>query len=263
MDPIGRTRDRRGRIRLALVPRRLAGDIDDQDGATRVLLDLAADRATGMWEIYADGRVHRIAMRSGAPIHAFAARTPWLLCDVMAALGLPMLCDEAEARRILAIGAGLSGRRLALAGATSIENVEIALREQIRLRAAEILAPREGRFRFFAGGSNLRGFPRQPDRWRAADLVAAIAGGPSPAGPARANEDLHRVLARFCADADPIEALGLPPGAGPAAVKDAFRRLALAHHPDRVAGSEPRVRALLHRRIFEAATEAYRLARAA
>ncbi len=256
-----RPQDRRGRIRLSLVPRHKAGDLTGGE-ASRIRLDLAADRATGMWEIYAGGRVLRLALRSGAPIHAFPGRTPWLLCDVMERIRVPLQCDPSEARRIVALGSGLAGRSLVLAGAASLDGIEAALREQIRLRASEILSAPGGRFRFFAGGSHLSGFPRQPDRWRAAELVASISGGPSTGGPARANEDLHTILARFCRDCDPVEALGLPPGAGPDEVRAAFRRLALVHHPDRVVATEPRVRVLLHRRIFEAAERAYRIAAA-
>ncbi len=55
------------------------------------------------------------------------------------------------------------------------------------------------------------------------------------------DEDFFRIRARHIAAEDPYGVLGISPGASPDAVKQAYRKLVRAHHPDRhIAAGMPR-----------------------
>jgi len=229
----------------------------DPGHASDVLLDLHRERETGLLEIYGKSRVYRIALRRGVPIHAQPGRVRWLLGDVIDHLDAPVETDIDTLRRVIATSHGRAGAMLTMRGLVSQEVVDRALKEQIRLRAQESLILDHGRYRFWPGPSALEGIPRQPDRWSAPDLVAAVH---TPNGP---HEGLLHLLRRLEKSTDPYEALGLGPGADPDQARIAYRMLARSHHPDHVGPqADPRTR-LVHRRIFEAATRAYRQARAA
>jgi hypothetical protein len=229
------------------------GDITDE-GAERILMDLSACGVTGLWEVYAGDRVYRMALRSGAPIHVFPGRTPWLLGDVLEHMGAPIRGGQDGLRRTLALNPGLSGSVLVEHGIIMPKYLDWALKEQISLRAAEFLPLTEGRYRVWAGTQFLKCVPRQPDRWQSAELIAAVRGS--------RDDDLRRLLGRL-GRGDPVAALGLEPGASRADVREAFRRLALEHHPDRLPPSTDPRRLALHRQVFEASVRAYELATAA
>jgi hypothetical protein len=215
-----------------------------------VLHDLAERGETGMLEVLAEGRVFRLALRRGVPIHASSGLDLWLIGHVIEHLGEPIGGGVAALRRVLARASGRSGDELVRAGVTSRDCVEQALKEQIRLRAQTFLPLTRGHYRFWRGGEHLSDVPRQPDRWTADDLSREARHGFVPH---RALRDLLRRLG----DDDPCSALGLPRGASITEARRAFRELARAHHPDRL-GLERDAAALdLHRRIFIAAVRAY------
>jgi hypothetical protein len=231
------------------------------EGAARVLLYLASRECTGLWELYASGRIHRMALRAGRPIHVLPGDPPWRLGDVLRRQGVLHSESGEAAEQRLAPGSGRAGDRLVAAGLVERDDVERALREQVRLRAAQVLAPTAGRWRFWPGATHLRNLPRQPSRWDAGELIAAL---PRIHGVSRdsrrdptPNADLWETLRRVEDPADAHAALGIEPGADPRRVRAAFREIAKRHHPDRVASSENPTRRLLHRRIFEAAVRAY------
>ncbi len=234
----------------------MGGEIGEE-GATRVLLDLSACRVTGMWEIYSSSRVYRMALRSGVPIHAFPGSTPWLLGEVLAFLGAPLRGDAEHLKRTLALNPGRSGEVLVSHGIIHEKFVDWALKEQISLRASEFLPLRQGRYRLWSGPQFLKSIPRQPDRWRAEELAAAIRR------PGAADEDLRLLLERLTTSKDPRQALGLHGDADPEKVRSTFLELAKRHHPDRIPAEEGEARLSLHRRVFEASVRAYKLASAA
>jgi hypothetical protein len=232
-----------GAVRAGVVP---------AASACELLLDLGREKATGVLEVYAEGRVRRFALRCGVPIHAHAGAIAWRLGDVVEHLGLPVKGGAAAALRG-AIGLGparRTGDALVQRGLLSRSSVERALREQLRLRAQELLRLKEGRYRFYAGAAALRGEPRQPDRWTPADLVAAVRRSDGR------HEELRWILRRLEA-VDPREALDLPPRAGAAEARAAFRRIAREHHPDRLQAVADPIALALHRRVFAAALRAW------
>jgi hypothetical protein len=215
------------------------------EGACELLLELGRDGATGVLEAYSGGRVRSLVLRRGVPIHAHPGAVPWRLGDVISHLGLR------SGRDALALGARERwGDALVRQGKLSRSSVERALKEQIRLRAQELLSLRDGRYRFYAGAAALRSEPRQPDRWTAQDLVAAVRRGQGR------HEELWWQIRRLEESSDPREALDLPPCAGPDQARAAFRRLARDHHPDRLQGVTDPVALALHRRVFAAALRA-------
>lgn len=234
----------------------MGGEIGPE-GASRVLLDLSACRVTGMWEIYTNSRVHRLALRSGVPIHAFPGSTPWLLGEVLAFLGAPIRGGSDQLTRTLALNPGRSGEVLVEHGIVHRKYLDWALKEQISLRAAEFLPLVEGRYRLWSGPQFLKSIPRQPDRWRPEELVASVNGRRQP------DEDLRGLLERLTSSDDPRQALGLPADADAGTIRATFLELVKRHHPDRVPESEGDERRSLHRRVFEASVRAYRLASAA
>lgn len=231
------------------------GDIPDE-GASRILLDLQACDVTGMWEIYHESRVYRLALRAGVPIHAFPGKNPWLLGEVLAFLGAPIKGGMDELQKIIALHPGRSGEVLVERGIIHPKYVDWALKEQICLRAAEFLHLRAGRYRIWAGPQFLKNVPRQPDRWRPEELIDAIRR------PHVANDDLRVLLGKLSSD-DPFSALGIARGARPDEIRTAFLELAKTHHPDHVAATEDHQRLALHRLVFEASVRAYELALAA
>lgn len=234
----------------------MGGEIGD-GGASRVLLDLSANRITGMWEVYSGSRVYRMALRSGIPIHALPGLNPWLLGEVLAFLGAPIHGDMEHLRRTLALNPGRAGEVLVTQGIIHPKYVDWALKEQICLRAAEFLPLTSGRYRVWAGPQFLRRVPRQPDRWQPEELIAAIRR------PHVAHDDLRLLLSRLTTTEDPLDALGLPPDTPPDQVRATFLKLARDHHPDHVSADEEPERRHLHRLVFEASVRAYKLACAA
>jgi hypothetical protein len=239
-----------------------AGEIPSAS-ACAVLLEISRGGETGLLEIYAKERVFGLILRHGAPIHANPGATPWRLGEVIEHLGLPVRGGAPELRRVMALSRDRAGEMLISRGYLTKECLDRALKEQIRLRAGEFLTLAEGRYRFWSGPEHLRAAPRQPDRWTASGLVAAVRGGSLPrprpprAKPAEPPEPLRRLLDRLESGPDPYAALGLPQGADARQIRRAFRRLAVSHHPDRLPGlTDPEARAL-HARIFAAALDAY------
>lgn len=248
----------------------LDGDVP-AESVCAILLDLHRQEETGLLEVYARGRVFRLALRRGSPIHAHPGATLWRLGEVIEHLGLPVSGGSTSLRRALALSRQRAGEVLVDRGILAPDGLERALKEQIRLRSREFLPLSEGRYRFWRGPGHLRAAPRQPDRWTAPELVIAVrseafARRPASARPHRPHrpprppdphEPLRRALQKLEGSTDPYRALGLAPGASPDQVRAAFRRLARAHHPDHL-GDVTDPRALrLHARIFAAALGAY------
>lgn len=229
-----------------------AGPIPDETAAA-LLMEHAKAGTTGMLEIYAAARVHRLALRRGVPIHCSPGSTPWRLGEVLLHLGVPTQGSSAVFRRALLRSSerSRSGERLVELGLVTKRDVSRAIKEQLLLRAREPLTLRAGRFRLFSGPSALRGVPRLPNTWTAKELVEAIDNE------CHAHHDLRRLLRRLEECSDPFDALGLPRGAGVELARAAFRQLAKAHHPDHLQGVTDRAALRLHKRIFEAALGAY------
>lgn len=222
------------------------------EGAYEVLFELSRSRRTGLFEVYAGERVYGLALRRGAPIHARPGVLPWVLGDVMGHLGLRDSRSELGLGGAQAFGRGEPvGKLLIQSGFVTPFDVDRALKEQIRLRAQEFLPLTQGRYRFWSGGSQLKGLPRQPDRWTAGELIDVVrrSGGRA--------EALRCLLNRLEGSRDPFVALGIEGIQDREAARTAFRRLAKDHHPDRLGGNKGAVERLLHRRIFQAALKAY------
>lgn len=225
--------------------------------AAALLAEHATSRTTGLLEIYAAGRVVRLALRRGVPIHCSPVSTPWRLGEVLHHLGVPIAGDSATFRRALLNSSerSRSGERVATFGLVKKRDVDWALKEQLRLRAREVLSLRSGRYRLFNGSGALRGVPRLPNSWTAEALIEAIENDRS------SFDDLRRLLRRLEESTDPNDALGLPRGAGSEHVRAAFRQLAKEHHPDHLQGVTDRMELRLHKRIFDAALDVYQRAR--
>jgi hypothetical protein len=228
----------------------VATDIPDT-GVYGVVLELGRAGATGVLEVYGQARVSRLALRRGVPLHASPGVRRWRLGEVIAHLGVPVASGCAALDRVVVPRGRRVGEVLVARGLLSRQGAELALKEQVRLRAQEFLPQRTGRCRFFSGARFLEDVPRLPDRWTAPELVAAVKLATERHG------ELRELLRRLEASHDPREALGLPPGATFAQARSAFRLLAKAHHPDHLAGVTDRVALDLHRRVFAAALRAF------
>lgn len=234
----------------------VARDVPDT-GLYGVVLELGRAGATGVLEVYGQGRVSRLALRRGVPFHASPGAPPWRLGEVIGHLGLPVPGGPAALARLVVPRARRVGEVLVARELLAAPGVDLALKEQLRLRAQEILPRRTGRCRFFAGARFLADVPRLPDRWTAPALVAAVQRAD------QRHEALRWVLRRLETSDDPREALGLPRGASREEARAAFRQLAKDHHPDRLGGVTDRVALELHRRAFAAALLAFRRLEAA
>jgi hypothetical protein len=221
-------------------------DIPDT-GVYGILLELGQARETGLLEVYGQGRVSRLALRRGVPLHASPGAIRWRLGDVIDHLGLPVAGGRAALDHAVVPRSRRAGEELIARGLASTPIVELALKEQVRLRAQDFLPRRSGRCRFFSGPRFLAGVPRLPDRWTAPDLVAAVRRA------TERHEALRWLLRRLESSDDPRAALGVPAGATVEQARAAFRQLAKAHHPDHLAGVTDGVALDLHRRAFAAA----------
>jgi hypothetical protein len=214
------------------------------------------------------GRLHRVHLRGGLVVAVDTAIPVLPLGEILRRDGQ---CSR-EAVRLLVTRIEAGDRRAAgvileSAGLASAETIRGALHAQLRERVDALFTLEDARVAFrtarplpLAAGSTplspvefLHGRPRHRDQGARVGARTEEHTPPPPSGvrPVRSDLDPADEHARLL--------LGLPRGAAVSDVRRAFRRLASALHPDRIAGAALEEQERSAARFVELATAYHRL----